>query len=519
MAAETGKPAQANRKGTALARLKSFLKDRSGNVAVMFALAVIPVISAGGAAVDVSRAMYVKSRLQGALDAAALAVGGQAHLPPADQRALAQRYFDANYPAGEIGVPGTLNVTLGERTIDMSATASVPTTMMRVVGINTMTVDAEVEVTKEMKGLELVLVLDNTGSMASSGKMTALKNSATDLLQILYNGQPSHERVKIGVVPFDQTVRLPDPGSATTRSWIDQTGASSVARLNFDNNRYAWDIYPASPRLAHQLHQSQNWRGCVEARPGGIEYTDTPPTPGQPDTFWVPYFQADEPDNNSSMHANFSNNYTGDGVANTVAWQDRFRRSAKYAGLNNSGPHRGCEVQPILDLTTTRGQIQSTINGMDPNAWTHIAIGLGWGWRVLSPGQPFTRGGPFNDPDWIKAIVLMTDGVNTIPTTGTPLGSNYTAYGYLSQARLGSSNFGTAINNMNADTATMCQRIKDAGIRMYTVLLMENDATVRNLMRNCASGTSRFFDSPTTAMMQTAFRAIATELSNLRLSR
>jgi Flp pilus assembly protein TadG len=519
MAAKTGKPAEAKRKLSSLARLKSFLTDRSGNVAVMFALAVIPVITAGGAAVDASRAMYVKSRLQGALDAAALAVGGQAHLPPADQRAMAQRYFDANYPAGEIGVPGTLNVTLAERTISMSATASVPTTMMRVVGINYMSVDAEVEVTKEMKGLELVLVLDNTGSMANSGKMDALKASATDLLQILHNGQPSHERVKIGVVPFDQTVRLPNPGSAATRAWIDQAGASSVARLNFDNNRYAWDILPASPRLGHQLHQSQSWRGCVEARPGGIEYTDTAPTPGQPDTYWVPYFQADEPDNNSSMHANFSNNYIGDGVANTVAWQTRFRRSAKYAGLNNTGPHRGCEVQPILDLTTIRSNVQSVINAMSPNAYTHIAIGLGWGWRVLSPSAPFTQGGAFNDPDWIKAIVLMTDGVNTIPTTGTPLGSNYTAYGYLSQARLGSSNYNTAINNMNADTETMCTRIKNAGVRMYTILLMENNSTVRNLMRNCASGTSRFFDSPTTAMMQTAFRAIASELSNLRLSR
>jgi Mg-chelatase subunit ChlD len=461
----------------------------------------------------------VEGRLQDALDSAALAVGGMQHLPEADQRAMAQRYFDANYPASEIGVAGTLNVTLAERTISLSASANVPTTLLRILGIPSMTVDAETEVTKEMKGLELALVLDNTGSMSSSGKMTALKQAATDLLQILFNGQPSHARMKIGVVPFDQTVRLPNAGSAATRSWIDQTGTSSVARLNFDNNRYAWDIYPAAARQSWQLDASQFWRGCVEARPNGIEYLDTAPAAGQPDTFWVPYFQPDEPDNNAAMHNNFPNSYTGDGVPNTQPWQDRLRRSAKYAGLNDAGPHRGCELQPILPLTNQRGPIQSTINGMSPNAWTHIAIGLGWGWRVLSPTQPFTEGGPYNDPDTIKALILMTDGVNTINTNNAPMGSSYTAYGYLAQARLGSANYNTAINNMNADTAAMCTRIKNAGIRMYTILLMENNATVVNLMRNCASDPSRFFHTPSTAMLQQNFRAIATELSNLRLSR
>ncbi len=497
--------------------MKRFWLDRSANVAMMFGLSAIPVITASGAALDISRAMYVQSRLSSALDAAALAVGGMQG-SDAELRAQAQRFFDANYPAEEIGTPGTLNVILTPSTVTLSASASLPTTLMAVVGIDDMDVNAEVEVTREMKGLELALVLDTTGSMADAGKMTALKQAGNDLISILFAGQETPEKVKVSVVPFSQAVRL-DVNRAENRDWLDRTGQSSVARLNFDSNRYAWDIYPAASRLTHQLRSGNVWRGCVEARPNGLEYLDTPPTVGQPDTYWVPYFMPDSPDNNSAMHPNFPNNYIADGIANTQPWQTRHRRSAKYANSNNTGMHSGCDMQPILALTNTRTAIVNRINALNPSGLTHIAIGLGWGWRTLSPTAPFTEGAPFGQADLTKALVLMTDGVNTIGNNSTPLGSSYTAYGYLSQARLGSSNLSTALANMNADTATMCTRIKQQGIIVYSILLMEDDTTVRNLLRNCATDAQKFFDTPSGEQLRVVFRAIGAELSNLRISR
>jgi hypothetical protein len=61
--------------------------------------------------------------------------------------------------------------------------------------------------------------------------------------------------------------------------------------------------------------------------------------------------------------------------------------------------------------------------------------------------------------------------------------------------------------------------MKDLGIRIYTILLMENNNTVRNLMRNCATEPSMFFDTPSASQLEGTFQAIANELSNLRLSK
>ena len=55
---------------TAISRL---FRDKSGNVAVIFGIAAIPLISLVGAAVDYSMANKMKAKLQSAADAASLA--------------------------------------------------------------------------------------------------------------------------------------------------------------------------------------------------------------------------------------------------------------------------------------------------------------------------------------------------------------------------------------------------------------------------------------------------------------
>ena len=58
---------------------------------------------------------------------------------------------------------------------DGAGTARVETAFMGLFGINYLDIGVNVEVTRESKGLEIALVLDNTGSMAEIGKMPALK--------------------------------------------------------------------------------------------------------------------------------------------------------------------------------------------------------------------------------------------------------------------------------------------------------------------------------------------------------
>src|SRR3546814_15545172 len=114
--------------------------------------------------------------------------------------AVMQAYFDANYPAAAIGVPATpvLNMveSNGLTTITVSGEANVGTTFMRVIGLDEIDVASAIEVTQETEDLELVLVLDVTGSMEGS-KIAALRQASRDLLEILFGDHTAQACLQI----------------------------------------------------------------------------------------------------------------------------------------------------------------------------------------------------------------------------------------------------------------------------------------------------------------------------------
>lgn len=487
--------------------LKRFLKSRGGNVAMIYGLALMPTMAAVGSAVDLTRAMVVKMRLGEALDAAGLAVGGTIGLTNAEMTAKAQQFFYANYPDDELGTVTSLTVSssgYNNNLVTVAGTARIDTAFMGIFGINYLDVGVNVQVTRESKGLEIALALDNTGSMASNGKIQALRTATLELINILFGDQNTPARLKMSLVPFSQTVKV-----STTQflnsGWMDTTGQSSSARLNFDNNKYAFSVWTSM--------RNSSWGGCLEARPNGHEELDTAPTAGTPDSRWVPYFEPDGPD--SSAYSGY-NTYLSDGVSGN---QDtRLRRSAKYVNQTKTQPNADCNMQAILPLTNNKVQLQSYVNGMVATGYTHVAIGAAWGWRTLSPGAPYTEGAQYEDPDWTKALVLMTDGLNTTESNSTWHRSTYTAYNYLVRAQLGTTNAGQSETNQDTRTVTVCNRIKAAGIRVYSILLEEDSSRAQNMMRSCASDPSLYFESPSSSQLQAVFQAIAQDLSNLRLS-
>jgi Flp pilus assembly protein TadG len=514
---------------------RKFCGSDHGNVAMIFALALLPLLAAIGSAVDLSRAMVVKMRLGEALDAAGLAVGGTVGLSGPQMTARAQKFFYANYPDAELGTVTSLNVqTSGQNLVKVSGTARVDTSFMGLFGLNYIDVAVDVEVTRESKGLEIALVLDNTGSMADSGKMTALKGATNELIGILFGDENNPSHLKMALVPFSQTVRV-DTTTFLNNSWMDTTGTNDTAQVNFSNNRYAFQVWTTM--------SNKSWGGCVEARPGGYEETDDAPVSGTPNTRFVPYFEPDGPD--SSAYSGYTT-YVSDG---TTGNQDtRLKRYQKYSGQNKTDPNKDCNLQTILPLTNDKATIKSKVAGMVTTGNTHINLGASWGWRVLSPTAPYTEGSQYGDEDWQKAMVFMTDGVNTIPSNSTWHKSSYTAYNFLVRngtnqvkadgvtpraTQLNSTTGGAAELELDDRTELTCDRVKAAGIRVYTILLMETAKRSKDLMEYCASpdetkntavkkcngnADKLCYESPSSADLKAVFQAIALDLSNLRLS-
>jgi Flp pilus assembly protein TadG len=489
------------------AEFRRFMDAASGQVAITFGLVLIPLILAIGCGVDISRAVVVKMRLGEALDAAGLAVGGTIGLTDAQMTEMAHKYFYANYPDAELGTVTSINIsksTTDANAIDVSGTARVETAFMRIAGIDYIDVAVEVEVKRESKGLEIALALDNTGSM-SGAKIAALRKSTDSMIDILFGAETNPTMLRMALVPFSQTVKV-DTALFLNNGWMDANGQSSTAKLNFNNNRYAFSVWSSMT--------NRSWGGCLEARPGGLEELDTVPNAGQPDTRWVPYFEPDGPDSNA--YSGYTT-YVADGVGGNQ--ETRLKNAAKYSGKALNQPNSDCNMQRILPLTNNKVLLKSYVSGMVATGFTHIAIGAGWGWRVLSPEAPYTEAAAYDNADWQKALVLMTDGLNTVPANNTFHKSEYTAYNFLSRGLLGTTNAAAAELEQDQRTLDVCERIKASGIRVYSVLLMENSSRAKDLMRQCASDPSLYFESPSAADLEKVFQAVAQDLSKLRLSK
>src|SRR4051812_46304104 len=155
-----------------------FRRDKSGNIAVIFTLALLPILSAVGCAIDYSRASQLKSKLQSAVDAAS--VGSVSRASPAFI-AAGSMTSDGPIPAGATdatkifngNMSGTAGYTLNSVTPVVTKTgsvvtstvtfsANVATTFLGVMGKSTMTVTGTSTSTANMPlYIDFYLLLDN----------------------------------------------------------------------------------------------------------------------------------------------------------------------------------------------------------------------------------------------------------------------------------------------------------------------------------------------------------------------
>ena len=133
-----------------------FRKDKRGNIAVIFAIACIPIISAVGCAVDYSLATRMKAKMQSAADGAAVASISDRSLGYVAAAAMtgngsvtagvtdANNIFDGNINNvtgyANLSRNSTVTKTGVKLTSVVTFSADVPVTFMKVVGYQTLTV-------------------------------------------------------------------------------------------------------------------------------------------------------------------------------------------------------------------------------------------------------------------------------------------------------------------------------------------------------------------------------------------
>ena len=436
---------------------RRWIRCERGNVAIIFALAVIPMVLAVGTAVDLARIYMVKQRLESALDAAGLAAGAVTN-PATDLQTVANAFFTANFPDAALGTPSTPVLVSDSGQIDISGSAVVPMSFMQIVGISQVTVNASARIIRETTGLELVMALDNTGSMDDDGKLEAMQSAANSMIDILFGDETTPALLRVGLVPFAGSVNIGTGNVAYTSG----TGA------------YDWS--------------TTSWSGCVMARTYPADVQDTTTAVGG---LWTPFYWAD---------SDWYNNWSGWGGSIVVG------------PPSTRGPNKYCP-RAITPLTNNKATLTSEINAMWASGYTHINLGAIWALRVISSAAPFTEGVAYGTEGWNKAIVILTDGDNTTSN------SVYTAYGYRSSGLLGCTSQSCTETELDNRLSTICTAIKAQDISLYTITFGTGvSAASQTMMQNCATDATKYYHAPDSATISRAFRAIGAELKKLHLS-
>ncbi len=516
-----------------------------GTIAIAFGLMAPVLIGSIGLAMDVSQAYLVRQRLNGAVDAAALAAAATSE----DEGEIATRVIDfikINYAPEEIGVldVDNIHIDVSDNEVTVTASAIYPVSFMSIFGFDKITVSSGVVVARELKGLEVVLVLDNTGSLGASN-MLSVRTASKNFVKILFDRVEEPEDIKIGVVPYAASVRVGRYGLGLYQNNVLDEDGNVVTSAGAAD--YGVPFVTLPPGVSYTGdHTATGWYGCVvehEATNYNAGATHIANSRGQ---LWT----------TNGTNCSNSNNCRGHGwnpsLNNNDPYPDDTRddwrgpwdiyvygkyvtqgqqcsgsgysssRCSSCGGSNStcnrtfcycwrSQPNQSCPIASVLPLTSSRTTINAVLDSMDYGGSTYSNIGMAWGMRVLSPEEPFIEGADWEDEEWNKAIVLMTDGEMS-PS------SVYSAYGP-------AGNESTNITTLNNRLLEVCSWLKadPRNVIIYTVTFdhatSDISPSTKAIYRNCATTPDHYFDAPSQAQLISAFERISGALANLHLKK
>ncbi|HEY4140146.1 MAG TPA: TadE/TadG family type IV pilus assembly protein [Pseudolabrys sp.] len=449
----------------------AFRTANSGNIAVTFALATLPIVGTVGFAVDYSHANSVKAAMQAALDSTALMLAKDATtVSSAQLQTNATNYFKALFTRPEatsINIVATYTTTGGSKVV-VNGSANVPTAFLGIIGTNNIPVTGSSTTAWGSTRLRVALALDTTGSMADDGKIAALKTATKALLTQLKGAAGTDGDVYVSIVPFSKDVNVGstnyagnwidwDDWEAANGSWQNTTSCSSSSRRGRSqcNSTQTWVPF-----------NHNTWNGCITDRDQNYDQLVTAPNPS-----------------------------------------DATLPTASASTLFPAEQFDGCPAA-MMGLNYNWTAMNTLVDGLYPAGNTNQPVGLVWAWQSLVGGGPLTAPAKDSNYKYTDVIILMSDGLNT-------------------QNRWSTSQ--TTIDKRMYDStksgAGTCANIKNAGVTLYTVQVNTGGDPLSTIMQSCAGGPDKFMDSTkffqvtTASGLGTVFNAIGTNLTQLRVAK
>ncbi len=536
--------------------LKRFWAAQDGSLTILALTLFLLMVMMGGLAVDLMRYEQTRTTLQNTLDRATLA--SAALTQTLDPKTVVADYFT------KAGMDKYLkSVTVSEgmnfRNVTADAAAATDPYFLHLIGQDKMDALGHSMAEQRVTNVEIMLVLDVSGSMLSNSKLVNLKTAANEFIDTVLSSDAEH-KISIGLVPFNGQVNIGPDLRAKYTALTDDPGVANVQCVDMPSSVYNQTALPTNTAMSMTAHADTY---------SGTNQTNS----------WVAYT-----DNNYAIGYNTTNN-------NGNVW---------------CPPIAGNIIRlPAESISTLQGQI----SGLSAVGATSINAGLKWGLALMDPsaatmysqliaagkmanelsGRPYS----FTDPEAMKVIVLMTDGehfaeerVNaayksglsdiyksnndgnysiyhaslatnkywvphlsrfqSVPWTNSTNSGTYTqqtwpqvwsamrlsyvawqfyarALGSTSSARnieyanrMDAFRSKTPTTSMDSQLQQICGLAKGQGVIVYGIAF-EAPTNGQTQIRNCSTSAAHYFNA-SGLQIRTAFRAIASNISQLRLT-
>jgi Flp pilus assembly protein TadG len=544
-------PAFGRRTVTALRRL---VRNDSGNVLILSALMLMPLIALVGSAIDLGRAQLAQSRLQLACDAASLA-GRRAMsngAVDAPVRAEIQKFFQFNFPQGAYQTqPFTLNITSsigGAPIVTIAVSTTIPTTIMKLWGHNSIPVAVTCNANQDFTNTDIVLVLDTTGSMADKAvstdtdtKIVALRKAVLAFYDQMAPVQAqltaANLRLRFGIVPYSSSVNVGKAIRGVNTSYMlsgntpyqsrriaSRTDLSdyqcgnipgsysggtckyfTYGRYDVDTTAYLQggtiDMTPIIGRASTnnaarpsntQSSQMTSWKGCIEERQTTTMLSTATAIPGAAYDLDITRIPTDDPSR----------------------WK-AYWPEAEYMP-NGSKPQVACPAEAAPMKVWTHAEMSTYLDSLQPDGGTYHDNGMMWGARWAAPQGIFASSNPsvFAALPVKRYIIFMTDGAFDTGYDGL-----YTTYGMERYDRrvTGGTDEADQLARHKNRFDLLCSRAKEEPLS-YSIWVVAFAQALDNSMINCASP-GQASTSANSAALTAKFGEIAHSIGALRLTR
>jgi len=456
-------------------RAALFGRREDGSMLVFGLIVFVLILLVAGLAVDFMRYENNRMRVQATADRAVLAAATLREV--GDREAIVRDYFQA---AGLLDYLDSVEVVdaLNASSVTVNANVGVNTLFMRWVGTDQLVTREVSTAREEITNIEIAMVLDISGSMRwtdSIGipRITRLRSAALEFVDRVIN-EDTPGTTTISIVPYAGTV---NPGQEVFellggQAWHDYSHCPDLPRSTFDNT----DLPNVQfmPQAPHFMHWAMSWATM--------------------DWGWCPN------ESNSILY------HSGD-VDELQTYLTEMRLH------DGTGTHYGMRWGISLLDPTSRWLTQALADS-GTVAQEHADRPADW-----------------DDPETMKVIVLMTDGMITDQFRPRRAGSSIFGRDGVYPTEEEQETLNTThilsldsdrreritTRNQNVDDFfRACDMAKDNGVILYTIAF-ETNTQGQNEMRDCASSPSHYF-SAIGMDLDSAFRAIAASIQSLRLT-